>query len=144
MIRVKIVSNEEAMHYLFTHNPLLVRDIYGDFEFFSSDTACYYEFMVRFYTRFAKGYCDPVLWLHENFAIHLKDAEHVFNVWRTKYNMPNEPFLIEWSNEEEAIKFLRFFMSGVLTFTDHVLCEGTFYMAFDTFSKKFNIKEHEQ
>ena len=144
MIRVKIVSNEEAMRYLFSHNPLLVRDVYGEYESFTSDEACYYEFMVCFYKRFAKGYCDPVLWLHETFPIHLKDAEHVFNVWRTRYNMPSEPFLIEWSNEAEAIKYLRFFMVGVLTFTDNVLNERTFNMAFDTFSKKYNLKEHEQ
>lgn len=144
MTRVKIVSNEEAMRYLFSFNPLLVRNDLGVLMFFTNEHQCYYEFMARFYTRFAKGYCDPVLWLHEVYSIPLRDAERVFNVWRTRYDMPHEPFLIEWSNEDEAKKYLRFFMSGVLTFTGHSLFPAAFTMAFDTFSKKFNIKEHEQ
>lgn len=144
MTRVKIVSNEEAMRYLFSLNPLLVRSDLGTLMCFATDYECYYEFMARFYTRFAKGYCDPVLWLHEVYFIPLRDAEHVFNVWRTRYDMPHEPFLIEWSNELEAKKYLQFFMSGVLTFTGHLLFPAAFTMAFDAFSKKFNIKEHEQ
>lgn len=143
-MKLKIVSNEEAMRYLFAHNPLLVRSDMGELMFFTTDYECYYEFMARFYTRFAKGYCDPVLWLHEVYFIHLREAVHVFCVWRARYNMPHEPFLIEWSNELEAKKYLQFFMSGVLTFTGHLLSEGAFIMAFEAFSKKFNIKEHEQ
>ena len=144
MIRVKIVSNEEAMRYLFSHNPLLVRSDLGELMSFTTDYECYYEFMSRFYTRFAKGYCDPVLWLNEVYSIPLRDAEHIFNVWRTRHDMPHEPFLIEWSNEAEAKKYLQFFMTGVLTFTGHLLFPAAFIMAFETFSKIFKIKEHEQ
>lgn len=144
MMRVKIVSNEEAMRYLFSLNPLLVRDDKGVLGCYCNLQACYFDFMVRFYTRFAKGYCDPVLWLHEVYFIHLREAEHVFCVWRTRFNMPNEPFLIEWSNEDEAVKYLKFFMTGVLTFTGNVLSEAAFILAFNLFSNKYNLKEHEQ
>lgn len=143
-MRVKIVSNEEAMIYLFSGNPLLVRGDNGALMYFPSEYQCYYEFMSRFYIRFAKGYCDPVLWLHEAYSIPLKEADHVFNLWRNRFGKINEPILIEWSNEAEAIKYLKFFMTGVLTFTGNVLCERIFNIAFDTFSKNFNIKIHEQ
>ncbi|MEE0235494.1 MAG: hypothetical protein UD961_04970 [Bacteroidales bacterium] len=138
------LSQDELVSFLRCHNPLFLRDKSNRLQTFDCYASCYYELMVRLYTRYSRGYLDPVLVLMGHFNLSLQDSQRLFFILKSKFRCPNEPFVIHWSEVAEAKKYLKFFVEGFSYQTEAFFLEEAFTTAFDKFYEEYNVKEHMQ
>ncbi len=136
-MKIKVYMKDDLENLIKTYNPLMLRNKDGKLEVFQYRMNCYYEFMRRFYQQHYKGYCEPVLWIHDTFGFELADCQRLFAIWRSKFRCPDEPFIIEWKNEKIANEYLKYFVKGC-----HIICgttydESDFILAFDLFCTNF-------
>lgn len=138
------LSQDELVFFLHRHNPLFLRDKSNRLLTFDCYASCYYELMVRLYTRHSRGYLDPVLVLMGHFNLSLQDSQRLFFTLKSKFRCPNEPFLVHWSEVTEAKKYIKFFVEGYSYHTGAPFSEEAFTMAFDKFYEEYNVKKHMQ
>ena len=138
----KVIASPDVCYgYLLKHNPLLLCDDTG-YLFFEDVSSCYHELMRRLYMQFGKGFCDPVLWLYDNYFLSIKDAEKVYQLWVNKFHAPHEPLIVLWNDKNEARKFCEIFVRGVLFLSDVPFREDAFNLAFIKFYDEYSVKNH--
>lgn len=142
---MKIISYKESdFEYLIkTYNPLMMRNSEGNLEVFQNKKNCYYEFLRRFYQHHYKGYCEPVLWIYDNYGLEFVDCQRVFALWRSKFRCPDEPFLINWNDDKSIKEYLMYFVKGCHYLCDTPFDEANFILAFDLFCQTFKNLRNE-
>ena len=136
-MKIKLVTDQEAILFVYKHNPLLLRDPIGDLCFYNTYSDCYFDFFGRFYIYAPKGYFDPVLWLVDWYGMTLANASRTFNNLRVRAKRVYGPYYLNLRDNEEMLTNLRFFVGCVHFLTETKFRSDQFELAFKRFSESF-------